>query len=142
MARWLVWCGQPTGLRHSSGRSKSWPQSLITLVEHCLDSRFPSVIWWGPELIQIYNDGYRLILGAKHPKALGQSARECWAEMWHLISPLIASVFETGKAVWVEDSEFSVRRSGFLEEAYFTFSYSRFVTKEAASLESPRLSPK
>ena len=32
-------------------------------------------LWWGPELIQFYNDGYRpSIREDKHPGALGYSA--------------------------------------------------------------------
>ena len=105
------------------GPMANWPQSLSILVALCLDSRFPSVIFWGDDRVQIYNDGYREILGAKHPAALGQRAADCWAEIWHLIRDMMVSVFETGEAVWVESSQFSVERNGYLEEAYFTFSY-------------------
>src|SRR5262245_6211210 len=111
------WAGTPLGA------AERWPQSLRTLVEICLASRFPAVIFWGPERVQIYNDGYRVILGAKHPRALGQRAAECWAEIWDVIEPMMASVFDSGEAVWLEDTQFSVERSGYLEEAYFTFSY-------------------
>ncbi|PJZ69725.1 hypothetical protein CH373_11230 [Leptospira perolatii] len=105
------------------GRRESWPQSLRTLVELCLDSKFPAVIFWGEHRAQVYNDGYRIILGEKHPKALGQKASDCWSEIWDLISPMMVNVFSSGEAVWVEDSQFSVERNGYLEEAYFTFSY-------------------
>jgi len=105
------------------GPIEHWPKSLSVLVALCLDSRFPSVIFWGEQRVQIYNDGYREILGAKHPAALGQRAADCWAEIWHLICDMMVSVFQTGEAVWVESSQFSVERRGYLEEAYFTFSY-------------------
>ncbi|MEH6458814.1 ATP-binding protein [Chitinimonas sp. JJ19] len=105
------------------GAMAHWPQSLQTLAELCLASRFPSVIFWGEERVQLYNDAYRVILGAKHPAALGQRAADCWSEIWHLIRDMMASVFDSGEAVWVEASPFSVERNGYLEEAYFTFSY-------------------
>src|ERR1700677_3794033 len=105
------------------GPRDRWPQSLRTLVELCVASSFPTVIFWGPDRVQVYNDGYRIILGEKHPRALGQRASDCWAEIWEVIGPMMTRVFETGEAVWIEATQFSVRRSGYLEEAYFTFSY-------------------
>ncbi len=37
----------------------------------CLNSRFPMLIWWGPRLAMLYNDGYVPMLGDKHPASLG-----------------------------------------------------------------------
>jgi signal transduction histidine kinase len=105
------------------GARERWPQSLRTLVELCLASSFPTVIFWGPDRVQIYNDGYRVILGGKHPRALGQGASDCWSEIWDVIGPMMTGVFETGEALWIEATQFSVERSGYLEEAFFTFSY-------------------
>ncbi len=68
---------------------RSWPQSLRTAVSICLNSRMPVLVWWGPELMMLYNDAYRQILGAKHPRALGQRGRECWPEIWHVIGPML-----------------------------------------------------
>ena len=40
------------------------------------------LLWWGPDYIQIYNDAYAPILGAKHPQqAMGKPFRECWHEV-------------------------------------------------------------
>ncbi len=107
------------------GPADKWPQSLRTSVSICLASRFPILIWWGPELIKIYNDAYRPILGAtKHPQALGQPGRDCWPEIWDIIGPMLSGVREEGKATWSDDSMLPLDRNGFLEECYFTFSYS------------------
>ena len=58
------------------GPVATWPQSLRTTVSVCLSSRFPILIWWGADLIMLYNDAYRPILGAtKHPHALGAPGR-------------------------------------------------------------------
>ena len=48
------------------------------MVPFVLANRFPQLLWWGPDYIQIYNDAYAPILGAKHPRAMGIAARECW----------------------------------------------------------------
>ena len=73
------------------GPVDTWPQSLKTAVSISLGSRHPIVIWWGKQaLTQFYNDGYISFLGAtKHPAALGQSATECWKEIWHVIEPML-----------------------------------------------------
>ena len=106
------------------GAPETWPAALRTVVELALGNRFPVVFWWGPEHVQFYNDAYRLILGSKHPESLGQSPRECWAEIWHVVGPQIESVFAGGPATWNEDLMLEMNRFGFVEETYFTYSYS------------------
>ncbi|GEM_PF-6508637 len=39
-------------------------------------SRFPVVLWLGPDLNVLYNDGWRPILGGRHPAFLGAPARD------------------------------------------------------------------
>jgi PAS domain S-box-containing protein len=82
-------------------------------------------IWWGPELIQFYNDAYRQTLGPeRHPSALGQSGRECWAEIWDIIGPQIEQVMSGGGATWHENQLVPVTRHGRLEQVYWTYSFS------------------
>lgn len=108
----------------SLGPLSTWPQSLRTAVDLCLSSRFPTIIFLGTALIQVYNDAFRPVLGTrKHPSALGQRAHKCWAEIWDRIGPLCESVFATGQAVWAEKERLLVNRQGHLEECYFTFSF-------------------
>ena len=85
---------------------------------------FPLLLWWGPEFCQLYNDAYRPVLGAKHPKSMGQPARECWPEIWHIIGPLIETPFNGGPATWMEDLPLEPNRYGFVEETHFTVAYS------------------
>ncbi len=107
------------------GAVETWPQSLRTSVNICLQSRFPMQIWWGREMVMLYNDAYRPILGtSKHPHALGQRGRECWWEIWQEIEPMLDGVLTQGEATWSEDSLWLLDRNGYLEECYFTFSYS------------------
>ena len=89
-----------------------------------LANRFPLLLWWGPQYISIYNDAYRPVLGAKHPRALGQPVRECWSEIWHILQPLIDKPFQGGAATWMEDILLEINRRGFTEETHFTISYS------------------
>ncbi|HZT99357.1 MAG TPA: ATP-binding protein [Ktedonobacteraceae bacterium] len=107
------------------GPIEQWPQSLRTAVSICLASRFPIIIFWGNELRQFYNDAYRPMLGiTKHPYALGQRAEECWPEIWDEIGPMLHTVLTMGEATWSENLLLLLDRNGYVEECYFTFSYS------------------
>src|SRR5215218_2806039 len=72
------------------GPVEQWPQSLRSAVSICLGSKFPMLLCWGPELVMLYNDANRPILGkTKHPSALGQRARDSWSEIWHVVGPML-----------------------------------------------------
>src|SRR4051794_10741580 len=116
--RALDWARTPIG------RLASWPPELRTAVDICLSSRFPILLWWGPDLVKIYNDDYARILGAKHPAALGRPGREVWPEIWDIIGPMLEGVLARGEATWSDDQLLLLARRGYEEECYFTFSYS------------------
>ncbi|WP_437661409.1 ATP-binding protein [Sorangium sp. So ce1182] len=106
------------------GPVEAWPQSLRTALSILLSSEHPMFLWWGRELIQFYNDGYRPILGSrKHPAAMGQAGRACWKEIWDVIEPMIETVF-SGGATYLRDGLLILDRNGFLEECYFNYGYS------------------
>jgi PAS fold len=106
------------------GPVADWPQSLRTSVGLCLACAFPILVWWGPDLIMLYNDDYRAIIGRKHPRALGRPGRECWREIWHIIGPMLESVLRTGEATRAEDLPLLLETEGYPEERYFSFSFS------------------
>ena len=108
----------------SLGPIVEWPEGLRLAVSVCLSSRFPMLVTWGPELIKIYNDGYRPMLGTqKHPAALGSPARTVWPEIWGQIGPLFESVMTTGVPTLETNQELILERNGYREECFFTFSY-------------------
>jgi signal transduction histidine kinase/DNA-binding response OmpR family regulator len=106
------------------GDARYWPQSLRTSLSICLNSRMPVLVWWGRDLLMLYNDAYRQIISGKHPAALGQPGRECWPEIWHVIGPMLDAVLSRGESTFSEDLMLPLERKGFPEECYFTFSYS------------------
>jgi signal transduction histidine kinase len=117
LIRAFDWSGTALGPAHR------WPQSLRTAAGILLESHFGMYIAWGPEYIQLYNDRYRPILGStKHP-AIGQRARDTFAESWHIIGPLFDQVMG-GQGVGSDDWMLPLDRHGYLEECFFTFSYS------------------
>ena len=106
------------------GPIERWPQSLLIAVGICLNSRFPMFVWWGKSLINIYNDGYIPMLGARHPAGLGRPARDSWEDIWADVGPQADLVMNEGKATWNERVHLRMQRHGFWEDTWFTWSYS------------------
>ena len=98
-----------------------WPQILRQLVPYMLNGLQPGTIFWGIERTMIYNEAYIALIKALHPGALGSSARVLFGDSWedHL-EPKWRSV-EMHGAERFENNLFHLDRSGFLEEAYFTY---------------------
>ncbi|MGH8288047.1 MAG: ATP-binding protein [Steroidobacteraceae bacterium] len=106
------------------GSPSRWPQSLRTATSIMLCSRYPMFVWWGCDLINLYNDAYRPFLGTKHPHSLGQPASRVWSEIWDLIGPRTRAVLERAESTFDEALLLIMERFGYPEETYFTFSYS------------------
>ncbi|MGN6574167.1 MAG: SpoIIE family protein phosphatase [Nocardioides sp.] len=105
------------------GPVSGWSDTLISTVGLMIHSHFPITLLWGPEYVLIYNAAYVQLIGDKHPEALGRPAREIFPEVWDTIGPMLETA-RSGTATWVEDAYIPLHRRGFLEECYFTFSYS------------------
>ena len=106
------------------GAPEHWPQSLKTCIRIILTSRQAMFVWWGNDLINLYNDAYRSIVGGKHPEALGQPAREVWKEIWDQTGPRAATAMQTNEGTYDEALLLIMERNGYPEETYYTFSYS------------------
>jgi len=109
------------------GAAENWPPSLTVIVKVMLASGFPMCVRWGPEFVMIYNDGYRSILGDKHPAALGLPFHEVWPEVQPQLRPLHEAILNgTSGAFFAEDLLIKVQRHGTSdwEDARFTVSYS------------------
>ncbi len=100
-----------------------WPRSLKTCIQIMLTSRQPIWIGWGKNLIKLYNDPYKTIVGGKHPVALGKPASEVWKDIWDDISPMLKKVMEENEGTYVEAQLLIMERNGYPEETYYTFSY-------------------
>lgn len=105
------------------GAVETWSSTLQAAVRTVLPSRIPMLLWWGPEVVQLYNDGYAALMGDKHPGGVGQRASECWAEAWDDLRPLVEEA-RAGRSTHSRDLPLLLRRHGFDEETSWTFSYS------------------
>jgi len=118
LMRGLDWAKTPLG------PVQTWPQSLRSVLSMLLPSKAQIIVFWGPEFTVLYNDAYRPVFGAKHPRALGLPGREAWSEIWdEMLHDLLAGVVRTGEAFWAKDLLFFLERHGFVEETYFDVSY-------------------
>ena len=106
------------------GPVEEWPTSLRTTVGLVLASPTAMIVLWGPELVQIYNDGYREVMGTKHPAGLGQPTRQCWPEVWEFNEPIYEGVTRRGESFTFTDQRLVLERHGHTEEAFFTLTYS------------------
>jgi signal transduction histidine kinase len=127
---WLIGGGEMAKLIRTKDWSKtplgardSWPQSLRTTVSLAQASNSPISLSWGSGHVQIYNDGYWPFCGAMHPVSMGQDFRECWASAFPVIGDAYATGW-SGKSAYLEKMRMFLDRYGFLEETWFTFSFS------------------
>jgi PAS domain S-box-containing protein len=117
--------------RTSLGPVEAWSPTLRDTVRNCMASPFPINLWCGTELVLIYNDAYRRVLGGKHPRSLGRPGTEVWAEIWSDIAPMFDQIRAGGPPVYADDAPFHVERTGGGEDgrqgepnAWFTFALS------------------
>src|SRR6202046_3302890 len=117
------------------GNADRWPPSLTLVVNLVLASGFPMAVRWGPDFVMIYNDGYRPILGDKHPRALGLPFREVWPEVQTQLLSLHESILSGERsAFFQEDLLLRIQRHGSQwEDARFTISYSPIPDDAAAT---------
>ncbi len=107
----------------SLGAPNDWPQSLRSALSICLNSNYPTAIYWGSELRLLYNDAWASVPGPRHPQALGQPAHLVWPDIWHVIGPQLKAVFAYGKGIVSNDQYLPMRRFGRLEETYWDYSF-------------------
>ncbi len=105
------------------GDPAAWPQSLRAVAGICLNSSFPTAVYWGPDLRLLYNDSWAPIPGDRHPAALGKPAAEVWSDIWDIVGPQFARVIETGEGFSAYDQMLPMLRDGRVEETYWTYSF-------------------
>ena len=118
-ARSINWAVTPLG------PIENWTAELRSMCNLVMASPHPAAMYWGPELVAIYNEAYILLAGQKHPRLMGQRYREAWAEIWDSIEEVFRVATETGQATMKDDDCLFIQRAfeeGSLEETYFSWS--------------------
>ena len=106
----------------SLGPIEEWPPALRGMCNLIMASPHPAAMYWGDDLVAIYNEAYILLAGQKHPRLMGQSYRDAWSEIWDVVKDVFATAKLTGQATMKDDDCLFMMRSGFLEECYFSWS--------------------
>ncbi|KAF2634409.1 hypothetical protein P280DRAFT_463610 [Massarina eburnea CBS 473.64] len=114
--RSVAWEETPLGPMHS------WCPQLRCVVNMIMNDNYPAVLFWGQEVIMIYNEAYIELISSMHP-CIGQSARIAAKEYWPDFEPIFDHVNTTGETVSNRELPLFLTRRGFLEETYFSFQF-------------------
>lgn len=105
------------------GASGTWPQSLRTAVDIVIHSPMPMLLLWGPQLTQIYNNGFAMLAGSKHPHAFGQPAHLIWPELQDFTDPIYRAVLQ-GQVRTYSERRFTLQRQGVESDFWLDLTYS------------------
>ncbi|WP_053160881.1 PAS domain-containing sensor histidine kinase [Pseudomonas sp. P1.8] len=105
------------------GAASTWPQSLRTAVDIVIHSPMPMLLLWGPQLTQIYNDGFALLAGGKHPQAFGQPTHQIWPELKDFTDPIYSAVLQ-GQVRTYSEQRFTLQRGGQDSDFWLDLTYS------------------
>ena len=106
------------------GPIETWPESLLLSANLMLSCAFPSLVFWGRELVQLYNDAFIPLLAERHPSGLGQLAEDCWSEAWHIVGQNLKRVMDARETVYYENVVVPIIRDGRLQDIRWTYNYS------------------
>jgi hypothetical protein len=104
------------------GPMSKWSTQLRSSVNIVMQDPRPAVVFWGPEVVMIYNEPYTKLIGELHPACMGLSARIALSEVWDHFEPIIERNI-AGESVEEVDTPLLIDRSGFLEETYFSLKF-------------------
>ena len=114
------------------GPFEAWPQSLRSALSICLNSSFPTAIYWGPDLRLLYNDAWSPIPAERHPGALGGRARDVWPDIWDVVGPQLERVLTTGEGFSTFDQMLPMLRDGSVQETYWNYSFTPIQGEDGA----------
>ncbi|KAK4504082.1 hypothetical protein PRZ48_004997 [Zasmidium cellare] len=116
----------------SLGPIENWSSDLRQMCNLIMASPHPAAMYWGEDLIAIYNEAYILLAGQKHPTLMGTSYRVAWAEIWNEVKDVFANAKTTGEATMKDDDCLFIRRSDCLEETFFSWSIIPMVGRDGS----------
>ena len=108
------------------GPREAWSPALTLAFDIIQAAASPMALRWGADFVLVYNDGYRPILGDKHPWALGKPASIAWSEVWEQIEPAHTAILSgQTRAIFSDDMLLRIQRRGTdWDDAHFALGYS------------------
>jgi PAS domain S-box-containing protein len=116
------------------GSIEGWSEALLLSANLMLACAFPALVFWGKELVQLYNDAFIPLLTERHPSGLGQKAEECWWDAWQIVGPNLERVMKRGETVFHENTVVPIVRDGKLQDIRWTYSYSPILGEDGNTL--------
>ncbi|MFH5802125.1 GAF domain-containing protein [Haladaptatus sp. CMAA 1911] len=107
----------------SLGPMAEWPTELRVAVDLMLGADEAIGIYWGEDLVLLYNDAAREQIGKKHPNALGRPARDVFPEAWEFLGPMHEQVMAGEGPVRVEDQYLPIERGDAIEDVWWDSSF-------------------
>jgi hypothetical protein len=115
-ARSIDWASTPLG------PMSNWSSQLRSIANLVMQDPRPAVLFFGPELVMIYNEAEIDLLGGFHP-CMGVSARVALSSVWsHYFEPIIERNL-AGETVEQTNTTIHMVRNGFMEETYFSLKF-------------------
>jgi signal transduction histidine kinase len=115
LVRAFDWSRTPLGPIHL------WSDTLISNVNQVLFSPIPAILSWGDDFAFFYNEAAIPALQGKHPHALGDSYRNVYKEVWHLVGQDLEDCYYRGRTVIRENMLIPLLHDGVLRDGYFTY---------------------
>ena len=109
--------------RHPLGPPQQWPNALRMALSLCLNSSFPTAVYWGPALYVLYNDAWSEIPAERHPGILGRAARDGWSDIWDIVGPQFQLVMEGGQGIAQYEQMLPMVRGGRATETWWNYSF-------------------
>jgi PAS domain S-box-containing protein len=116
------------------GPVPGWPEALRAVVRMMMVSDVPMVLMAGRrDGVLIYNQGYAVFAGDRHPALFGKPVLEAWPEIADFNRENMARGFR-GESWYLQDQELVLNRTGKLESAWMNLNYSPVLTDDGTPL--------
>lgn len=126
-ARSIDWASTPLGPMHS------WSSQLRSVCNLVMMDPQPAVVFYGPDLVMIYNEAEIELLGDFHP-CMGVSARVALAQVWEEYFEPIIKKNLAGETVQKTNTIIHMVRNGFMEETYFSLKFIPILDSEGTTI--------
>ncbi|KAF1992524.1 hypothetical protein K402DRAFT_443239 [Aulographum hederae CBS 113979] len=118
LARSIDWSTTPLG------PMDSWPAQLKLMCNVIFNDPNPAVMFWGPDFVMVYNEGYAAMIKDHHERgAFGCSAKDAIPDFADDLLTTLSSVWDTCHPISQKNRRVFLDRDGKLEESYFSFTF-------------------
>jgi PAS domain-containing protein len=104
------------------GPMNAWPSDLRCVANTVLSNNVPAVMFWGDDVIMLYNEQYVQLLGSLHP-CMGESVRVKAPDHWVSFQPMVDYIKATGESIAEPDMLLFIERHRLLEETHWSFQF-------------------